>query len=100
MTVARSELAEEFAESTGWKVTADARRFTFVNDDPPQVIVWNVSDADLGQLRYNAGATAKDSGGRRSAGMSMVCAQIDEAILPFEGTRGEIRGTALGTIIE
>lgn len=100
MSVVRSELAESLAESTGWDVTSDPRRFTFINDDPPQVVVWTVSDAELGQLRYNAGATAKSAGGHRSAGMDMLCMHVHEAIGPFEGTRGEIRGTDLGTIVE
>lgn len=96
----RSELAESLAESTGWDVTADSRRFTFVNDDPPQVIVWPVSDAELGQLRFGANSTAKSYGGRRSAGIDVLCMPVYEAIAPFEGTRGEIHGTDLGTIIE
>ncbi|GAA1854541.1 hypothetical protein GCM10009813_14910 [Brevibacterium marinum] len=68
MKMVRSELAESLAQSTGWDVTTDARRFTFVNDDPPQAIVWTVSDAELGHLRFVANSAAKSYGGRRSAG--------------------------------
>lgn len=100
MSQNRTYLAEVFSESTGWTVTADARRFTFVNDDPPQVIVWTVSDAELGQLRFAANSAAKSYGGRRSAGIDVLCMPVCEAIAPFEGTRGEIHGTDLGTIIE
>lgn len=96
----RSELAEALTESTGWEVSADSRRFTFVNDDPQQVVVWTVSDAELGQLHYGANSGAKSYGGRRSASISVLRMRVDEAICPFEGARGEIRGTDLGTIVE
>lgn len=34
MSIDRAELANALAEATGWSVSADPRRFTFVNDDP------------------------------------------------------------------
>ena len=91
----RDFLAASLTASTGWDVTADSRRFTFVNDDPPQVVVWTVTDAELGHLSYIATAGARSYGGRASAGSEMICPQVAEAIEPFEGARGAIVGTDL-----
>ena len=45
MSIDRAELANALAEATGWSVTADPHRVTFMNDDPPQVVIWTVSDS-------------------------------------------------------
>lgn len=99
---ARTELAEVLSDSTGWEVIVDARRFTFATDDPPQTIIWTVSDSELGQLRFDANSAAKGFGGRRSAHASIASLGmlVQEAIASFDGARGEIHGTDLGTIIE
>lgn len=93
MAVDRTELAETLAEATGWSVTADARRLTFTNDDPPQVVIWTVTDAEIGQLRYNENLRAAGYGGCQSADLGMLWLPVDEALAPYEGTRGYMYGT-------
>ena len=88
MTVVRRELAESLAEATGWTVTADSHRVTFTSDDPPQVVIWTVTDADLGRLRYNENLRASGYGGRQTA-------ELGEALGPFEGPRGYMQGADL-----
>lgn len=95
MTVDRAELAEVLAEATGWSVTADAHRLTFTNDDPPQVVIWTVTDADIGKLRYNENLRAAGYGGRQTADLGALWLPLDEALGPFEGSRGYIHGTDL-----
>ena len=98
MTVDRSELADILAEATGWSVTADPHRLTLTNDDPSQVVIWTVTDGELAQLRYGANVGAKSFGGRRSADLGVLCLPVMEAIGPFEGSRGVMRGTDLRII--
>lgn len=95
MTVDRTELAESLAEVTGWSVTADARRVTFTSDDPPQVVIWTVTDADLGRLRYNENLRASGYGGRQTAELGALGLPLGEALGPFEGTRGYMHGADL-----
>lgn len=99
MTQNRTYLAEVFSESTGWSVTADARRFTFINDDPPQVVVWTVTDAQLGSLIYAANMQSKHAGGTQSDDPAILWLVVAEAIGPFEGSRGQMQGTDM-TIVE
>lgn len=63
MNIDRAELANAIAETTGWSVTADPHRVTFMNDVPPQVVIWTVTDAEIGQLRYNENLRAQGYGG-------------------------------------
>lgn len=93
MTVDRTELAEALAEATGWSVTADARRVTFTNDDPPQVVIWTVTDAEIGWLRYNENLRAAGYGGRKTADLGALWLPLAEALGPFEGSRGYMQGT-------
>lgn len=95
MTVDRTELAEVLAEATGWSVTADARRVTFTNDDPPQVVIWTVTDSEIGELRYSQNLMAKSAGGRQTADLGALWLPVDEALGPYEGTRGYMHGTEL-----
>ena len=95
MTVDRTELAESLAEATGWSVTADSHRVTFTNDDPPQVVIWTVTDADLGRLRYNENLRASGYGGRQTAELGVLGLPLGEALGPFEGARGYMHGTDL-----
>lgn len=99
MTVDRTELAEALAEATGWSVTADARRLTFTNDDPPQVVIWTVTDADIGLLRYNENLRAAGYGGRQTADLGALTQPVHEALGPYEGSRGYMHGADL-TICE
>lgn len=99
MSVDRTYLAEALTESTSWSVTADARRFTFVNDDPPQVVVWTVTDAQLGSMLYGTNKRSKAVGAKQSVDPSVLWLTLHEALGPFEGSRGEIHGTDM-TIIE
>lgn len=98
MSIDRAELANALAEATGWSVSADPHRVTFTNDDPPQVVIWTVTDGELAQLRYGANVGAKSYGGRRSADLGVLCLPVMEAIVPFEGSRGVMRGTDLRII--
>lgn len=95
MTVDRTELAKSLAEATGWSVTADARRVTFTNDDPPQVVIWTVTDAEIGELRYNQNLMAKSAGTRQTADIAVLGMPVLEALGPFEGSRGYMHGTEL-----
>ena len=95
MTVDRTELADALAEATGWSVTADAHRVTFTNDDPPQVVIWTVTDAEIGWLRYNENLRAAGYGGRQTADLSALWLPLGEALGPFEGSRGYMHGTEL-----
>ncbi|MCI4012668.1 hypothetical protein [Brevibacterium sp. ZH18] len=95
MTVDRTELADALAEATGWSVTADARRVTFTNDDPPQVVIWTVTDAEIGLLRYNENLRAAGYGGRQTADLGALWLPLGEALGPFEGSRGYMHGTEL-----
>ncbi|SMX93443.1 MULTISPECIES: hypothetical protein [unclassified Brevibacterium] len=95
MTVDRTELAEALAEATGWSVMADARRVTFTNDDPPQVVIWTVTDAEIGELRYSQNRMAKSAGARQTADLGALWLPVYEALGPFEGSRGYMHGTEL-----
>ncbi|MBM6590637.1 hypothetical protein [Brevibacterium sp. RIT 803] len=95
MTVDRTELAESLAEATGWSVTADSHRVTFTNDDPPQVVIWTVTDADLGRIRYYENLRAAGYGGRKTADLGALWLPLAEALGPFEGSRGYMQGADL-----
>ena len=95
MSIDRADLANALAEATGWSVTADPHRVTFINDDPPQVVIWTVTDSEIGQMRYNQNLTSREAGGRQSAELGTLGPLLDEALGPFEGSRGVIRGTDL-----
>ncbi|AOP52158.1 MAG: hypothetical protein ACTH1I_06195 [Brevibacterium aurantiacum] len=95
MTVDRTELADSLAEATGWSVTADAHRVTFTNDDPPQVVIWTVTDAEIGELRYSQNLMAKSAGARQTADLGVLGLPLCEALGPFEGSRGYMHGTDL-----
>ena len=95
MAVDRTELAKSLAEATGWSVTADARRLTFTNDDPPQVVIWTVTDADIGRLRYGQNLMVKAAGGSQTADLGALGLPVDEALGPFEGSRGYMHGAEL-----
>jgi hypothetical protein len=95
MSIDRTELAEALAEATGWSVTADSRRLTFTNDDPPQVVIWTVTDAEIGQMRYNQNLTSRESGGRQSAELGALGLPLGEALGPFQGSRGYMDGADL-----
>jgi hypothetical protein len=95
MSIDRTELANALAEVTGWSVTADPHRVTFVNDDPPQVVIWTVTDDELGQMRYNENLRAKHYGGRKTSEFGALWLPLMEALGPFElseGSRGYIKG--------
>ena len=98
LSIDRAELATALAEATGWSVTADSHRVTFTNDDPPQVVIWTVTDSEIGQMRYNQNLTSREAGGRQSAELGTLGPLLDEALGPFEGSRGVIRGTDLRII--
>lgn len=98
MSIDRAELANALAETTGWSVTADPHRVTFTNDDPSQVVIWTVTDSEIGQMRYNQNLPSREAGGRQSADLSALGLPLDEALGPFEGSRGVIRGTDLRII--
>ena len=98
MNIDRAELANAIAEATGWSVSADTHRVTFINDDPPQVVIWTVTDSEIGQMRYNQNLTSREAGGRQSAELGTLGPLLDEALGPFEGTRRVIRGTDLRII--
>lgn len=95
MSIDRAELATALAEATGWSVTADSHRVTFTNDDPPQVVIWTVTDSEIGELRYNENRRAKGYGGRQSAEFGVLWLPLMEALGPFEGSRGYMDGTDL-----
>ncbi|WP_231445087.1 hypothetical protein [Brevibacterium zhoupengii] len=95
MAVDRMELAKSLAEATGWSVTADAHRVTFTNDDPPQVVVWTVTDAEIGELRYNENLRAARYEGSKTAEPGVLGLPLGEALGPFEGSRGYMHGTDL-----
>ncbi|MGC2941034.1 MULTISPECIES: hypothetical protein [unclassified Brevibacterium] len=95
MNIDRAELANTLAEATGWSVSADPHRITFVNDDPPQVVIWTVTDAEIGQLRYNENLRARAFGGRQTAELSVLSVPLNEALGPFAGSRGLMNGTNL-----
>ncbi|WP_210604332.1 hypothetical protein [Brevibacterium oceani] len=98
MSIDRAELANTLAEATGWSVSADTKRFTFVNDDPPQVVIWTVTDAEIGQLRYNENLRAKGYGGSQTNDPGVLSLPLDEALGPFGlfgGSRGFMDGTDL-----
>ncbi|MCU4298425.1 hypothetical protein D3I60_15325 [Brevibacterium permense] len=95
MSIDRAELANALAEATGWSVTADPHRVTFTNDDPPQVVIWSVTDAEIGQLRYSQNLTSREAGGRQSAELGTLGLPLDGALGPFEGSRGYMDGTDL-----
>lgn len=98
MAVDRTELADILAEATGWSVSADPHRLTFTNDDPPQVVIWTVTDTELGQLQYNENLRAKKFGGSQTAELGVLSLPLNEALGPFEifgGSRGYMNGTDL-----
>ncbi|WP_166969486.1 hypothetical protein [Brevibacterium atlanticum] len=98
MSIDRAELAKALAEATGWSVTADPRRFTFVNDDPPQVVIWTVTDAEISEIHYSQNVRAKGFGGSQTNDPAIVGVPLDEALGPFElfgGSRGYMDGTDL-----
>ncbi|MCS4595110.1 hypothetical protein KTJ89_19120 [Brevibacterium sediminis] len=95
MSIDRAELANALAEATGWSVSADPHRVTFVNDDPPQVVIWTVTDAEIGELRYNENRRAKGYGDKQSAELGVLWLPLTEALGPFEGPRGYMDGTDL-----
>lgn len=98
ISIDRAELANALAEATGWSVTADSHRVTFTNDDPPQVVIWTVTDSEIGQLMYNENRRAQGYGGKRTADLGALWLPLMEALGPFEGSRGVIRGTDLRII--
>ncbi|SDR73665.1 hypothetical protein SAMN04489752_0101 [Brevibacterium siliguriense] len=93
MSIDRAELANALAEATGWSVTADPHRVTFTNDDPPQVVIWTVTDSDIGQLMYNENRRAQGHGGKRTADPGALWLLLTEALGPFDGSRGYMDGT-------
>jgi len=95
MCIDRAELANALAEATGWSVSADPHRVTFTNDDPPQVVIWTVTDAEISQMRYNQNLTSWEAGGRQSAELGVLWFPLTEALGPFEGPRGHMDGTDL-----
>ena len=98
MSIDRAELADTLAEATGWSVTAEPRRLTFANDDPPQVVIWTVTDAEIGQLHCNQNLRAKGYRGRQTAELGVLALPLNEALGPFEifgGARGYMEGTDL-----
>ena len=50
MSIDRADLASALADATGLSVSADTHRVTFINDDPPQVVIWTVTDSEIGQM--------------------------------------------------
>ncbi|WP_432790723.1 hypothetical protein QYM46_02535 [Brevibacterium sp. K11IcPPYGO002] len=98
MSIDRAELANALAEATGWSVTADPHRVTFTNDDPTQVVIRTVTDSEIGELRYNENRRAQGYGGKRTADLGALWLPLLEALGPFEGSRGMIRGTDLRII--
>lgn len=95
MAVDRTELADILAEATGWSVSADPHRLTFTHDDPPQVVIWTVTDTELGQLQYNENLRAKKFGGSQTAELGVLAFPIFGALGPFEGSRGYMNGADL-----
>ena len=98
MSIDRAELADALAEATGWSVTADPRRLTLTNDDPPQVVIWTVTDAEIGQLRCKENLCAKGYGGRQTAELGVLAIPLNAALGPseiFGGARGHMEGTVL-----
>ena len=94
MSIDRAELANALAEATGWSVTADPHRVTFMNDDPPQVVIWTVTDSEINRLRYNENRRAQGYGGKRTADLGALWLPLMEALDPFGGgSRGYMDGT-------
>ena len=93
MSIDRAELANALAEATGWSVTADPHRVTFMNDDPPQVVIWTVTDSEINRLRYNENRRAQGYGSKRTADLGALWLPLMEALDPFEGSRGYMDGT-------
>jgi hypothetical protein len=100
LSVDRKKVAEDLAEATRYSVTADPKRVTFINDDPPQVIIWTVTDEELGELLYKENTRAKHFGGRKTDDFGALWLPLHELLNPFEGSRGYIYGTDLMTIYE
>ncbi|AMT92846.1 hypothetical protein A2T55_02760 [Brevibacterium linens] len=93
MSIDRADLASALAEATGWSVTTDPHRVTFTNDEPPQVVIWTVTDSEIGQLMYNENRRAKGYGGRKTADLGALWLLLMEALDPFDGSRGYMDGT-------
>ena len=94
MSIDRTELADALAEATGWSVTTDPHRVTFTNDEPPQVVIWTVTDSEIGQLMYNENRRAQGYGGKRTADLGALwLPPLMEALDPFDGSRGYMDGT-------
>ena len=93
MSIDRADLASALAEATGWSVSADTHRVTFINDDPPQVVIWTVTDSEIGQLMYNENRRAQGYGGKRTADLGALWLPLMEALDPFDGSRGYMDGT-------
>lgn len=54
--------------------------------DPPQVVIWTVTDAEIGLLRYNENLRAAGYGGRQTADLGALWLPLGEALGPFEGS--------------
>ena len=92
MSIDRADLASALAEATGWSVSADTHRVTFINDDPPQVVIWTVTDSEIGQM-LNENRRA-GYGGKRTADLGALwLPPLMEALDPFDGSRGYMDGT-------
>ena len=85
MSIDRTELADALAEATGWSVTTDPHRVTFTNDEPPQVVIWTVTDSEIGQLRYNQNLTSWEAGGRQSAELGTLAPPTRRSFRPIRG---------------
>ena len=85
MSIDRTELADALAEATGWSVTTDPHRVTFTNDEPPQVVIWTVTDSEIGQLMYNENRRAQGYGGKRTADLGALW------LPPPHGSAGPVR---------
>lgn len=59
------------------------------------MVIWTVTNAELGRLRWNENAQEKGYGGRQAAEMGALILPIPEALGPLGRSRGYMNGADL-----
>lgn len=75
-------------ELPGFTTSRDKRRFVFTS--PGQVIVGRITDAELATLAARGRRDARGAWGGHGKGEYLLSIMVQEAVLTFEGSRGEL----------
>lgn len=87
----------------GYETQRSAHRVVFTRRGgaQPSVVVWSVSDEELRRLAASRRAGAGPAWGSRGrSGFGLLSVHVQEALLTFEGPRGERLSTATGLEVQ